>query len=106
MCCDSWGHKESDTELNWVVVGVKHVLSEGGQVVEASQVALVVKNPPPSESTCQCRRQKRSGLDPWIRKIPWRRARQPIPVFLPAESHGQREPGRLQSTGLQRIRHN
>ena len=46
MCCDSWGHKESDTELNWVVVGVKHVLSEGGQGVEASQVVLVVKNTP------------------------------------------------------------
>ena len=29
-------------------------------------------------------------FDPWVRKIPWRRARQPTPVFLPAESHGQR----------------
>ena len=26
---------------------------------------------------------------PWIRKIPWRRAWQPTPVFLPGESHGQ-----------------
>ena len=25
-----------------------------------------------------------------VRKIPWRRARQPTPVFLPGESHGQR----------------
>ena len=25
-----------------------------------------------------------------IRKIPWRRAWQPTPVFLPEESHGQR----------------
>ena len=30
------------------------------------------------------------GLDPWVKKIPWRRARQPTPVFLPGESHGQR----------------
>ena len=29
-------------------------------------------------------------LDPWVAKIPWRRAWQPIPVFLPGESHGQR----------------
>ena len=29
-------------------------------------------------------------LDPWVRKIPWRRARQPTPVSLPGESHGQR----------------
>ena len=30
------------------------------------------------------------GLDPWVRKAPWRRAWQPPPVFLPGESHGQR----------------
>ena len=29
-------------------------------------------------------------LDPWVGKIPWRRAWQPTPVFLPGESHGQR----------------
>ena len=42
------------------------------------------------EPACQCRRCKRRRFDPWIRKIPWRRARQPTPVFLPGESHGQR----------------
>ena len=46
--------------------------------------------PSGKESTCQCRRHVRSGLDPWIRKIPWRRARQPTPAFLLGESHGQR----------------
>ena len=34
------------------------------------------------ESTCQCRRCKRHGFDPWVRKIPWRRKWQPVPVFL------------------------
>ena len=29
-------------------------------------------------------------MDPWVRKILWRRAWQPTPVFLPGESHGQR----------------
>ena len=42
------------------------------------------------EPTCQCRRCKRHRFDPWVRKIPWRRAWQPTPVFLPGESHGQR----------------
>ena len=42
------------------------------------------------ESTCQCRRQKRLGFNPSVRKIPWRRRWQPSPVFLPEESHGQR----------------
>ena len=27
---------------------------------------------------------------PWVRKIPWRRAGQPTPVFLPGEFHEQR----------------
>ena len=35
----------------------------------------------------QCRRHRRCGFDSWVRKIPWRRAWQPIPVFLPEESH-------------------
>ena len=42
------------------------------------------------EPTCQCRRCKRCGFNPWIEKIPWRRAWQPTPVFLAGESHGQR----------------
>ena len=42
------------------------------------------------EPTCQCRRHKRHRFDPWVGKIPWRRAWQPTPVFLPGESHGQR----------------
>ena len=29
-------------------------------------------------------------FDPCIGNIPWRRAQQPTPVFLPGESHGQR----------------
>ena len=41
------------------------------------------------EPTCQFRRHKRGGFDPWVRKIPWRRKWQPTPVFLPRESHGQ-----------------
>ena len=37
-------------------------------------------------------RRKTSGFNPWVGKIPWRREWQPIPVFLPGESHGQRSP--------------
>ena len=42
------------------------------------------------EPACQCRRLKRHGFNPWVRKIPWRRAQQPTPIHLPGESHGQR----------------
>ena len=42
------------------------------------------------EPSCQCRRHKRCGFDPWVGKTPWRRAWQSTPVFLLRESHGQR----------------
>ena len=42
------------------------------------------------EPACQCRRHKRRKFDPWAGKIPWRRAGQPTPLFLPGESHGER----------------
>ena len=41
-------------------------------------------------SACQCRRHRRSGFDPWVWKSHWRRKWQPTPVYLPRESHGQR----------------
>ena len=37
------------------------------------------------EPACQCGRHKRHGFDPWVGKIPWRRAWQPTTVFLPEE---------------------
>ena len=38
----------------------------------------------------QCRRYRRHGFCPWVRKIPWKRKWQPTPVFLPGKYHGQR----------------
>ena len=42
------------------------------------------------EPACQCSKHKRCRFSPWVGKIPWRRAWQPTPVFLPGKSHGQR----------------
>ena len=53
-------------------------------VIGASQVALVVKNPSPNAG------DKRLGFDPWVRKMFWSKAWQPTPVFLPGKPHGQR----------------
>ena len=47
-------------------------------------MAIVLKNPPANAGDV------RHGFDPWVGKMPWRRAEQPSPVFLPGESHGQR----------------
>ena len=52
-----------------------------GYLLQCSWGSLVdqtVKNPPAMR------------LDPWVGKIPWRRAWQPTPVFLPGKSLGQR----------------
>ena len=53
--------------------------------MRASQVELVVKNPPANAGDL-----KDVGSIPVSGKIPWRRAWQPTPVFLPGESYGQR----------------
>ena len=58
------------------------------------------------EPTCQCRRLQRHSFDPWVGKIPWRRAWQPDPVFFPGESPWTEEPEGLESMGLQRVGHN
>ena len=42
------------------------------------------------ESSCQCRRCRRSGVNPWVGKILWRRNQQPTPVILHGKSHEQR----------------
>ena len=39
----------------------------------------------------QCRRLRNRGFSPWVRKSPWRRKRQPAPLFVPGEVHGQRD---------------
>ena len=65
-------------------------------IAGASQVALVVKEP-----ACQGRRQKRQGFNPWIRKIPWRRAWQHSSI-LTWRIPWTEGPGELQSIGSQR----
>ena len=55
-----------------------------------SQVALVVEDLPANAS-----RRKRHGFDPWVGKVPRRRAWQPTPVFLPGKSLWTEEPGGL-----------
>ena len=46
--------------------------------------AVVTKNLPANAGDL------RHGFNPWVGKIPWRRAWQPTPVFLPGESYAQR----------------
>ena len=74
---------------------VTFYLCTSGNRVRASQGALVVKNPCANAGD---RRDsgsipgwgRRLGFNPWVGKVPWRRAWQPTPVCLPGESHGQK----------------
>ena len=45
----------------------------------------MVKNPPANTFS-----NFNPGLDPWVRKIPWKREWQLTPVFLPREFQGER----------------
>ena len=46
---------------------------------------LFIEGASGTELASQCRRQKRHRFDPWVGKVPWRRAWQATPVFLPGE---------------------
>ena len=54
------------------------------------------------EPACQCRRCR---FISWVGKLPWRRSRQPTPVFLPGESPRTEEHGGIQSKVSQRVGH-
>ena len=58
------------------------------------------------ERTYQYRRSKKRRFHPWVGKIPWRRAWQPTPAFLPGEFHGQRSLVGYSPWGSQRAEHN
>ena len=59
----------------------------------------VVKNLPVTQDM-----HETPGFDPWVGKIPWRRAWQPS-CILSWRNPWTEEPGRLQSIGLQRVGH-
>ena len=57
------------------------------------QVSFIFKRLPwwlSGKESLQPRRHRKCGFDPWVGKIPWRRAWQSTPVFLPGGSHGLR----------------
>ena len=54
-------------------------------VCRASQVGLVVKNPPANAGDL-----RDTGSILGLGRFPWKRAQQPTPVLLPGDSHRQR----------------
>ena len=81
------GETEAQTALReiWEEVGLRVRLIEGFRAVEDYGLPGGTSG---EGSDCQCRRCKTYGFDPWVRKIPWRRAWKPTSVFLPRKFHG------------------
>ena len=77
-----YGVAQSQTRLKWLRSSSSRSSSRRGLSFPG-----VVSD---EEPTCQSRRHKRCGFNPWFGKIPWRREWQPTLVFLHGESQGQR----------------
>ena len=85
FCCACCSDKPRiKRNVEYQEVSTLPLLTQVNRTLTPSQVELVVKHPPAKADRCQ-----RQGFNPSVRKIPWRRAWQPTPVFLPGESHGQ-----------------
>ena len=84
----------------FIIWATKSVFIFNYGLIWASQVVLVVKNPPANAGDI-----RGLSLICELERFPWRRAWQPTPVLLPGESHGQRSLMCLQSIGSHRVRH-
>ena len=71
----------------WRLGQIVHVVKSHGWFIFISFSSMVFENTDSvgdwkigsgKESTCQCRRSRKHGFDPWVGKIPWRRKWQPI----------------------------
>ena len=63
------------------LLNIESVFIASYQISRGFPSGSAVKNPPAIQEL---------QVQPWIGKIPWRRAWQPTPAFLPGESHRQR----------------
>ena len=78
-----WSPNICSRVLNNECVG-GYFLILGYEILRTSQVAPVEKEP-----TCQCRWCKRWGLDPWVGKIPWKKAQQSLQYSCSENSMGR-----------------
>ena len=90
LCTFSWGQRGVASIFDCKTV-------RANAYPGASRVVQWWRLQQPVQETYRC------GFDPWVRKIPWRRAWQPTPVVLPGESPWTEEPSGLQSMGSQRV---
>ena len=79
-----------------ILRSIRLALSQGGATHAFTCFGGIPDSSDGKESACKC---QRPGISPWVGKIPWRRAWQHTPVFLPGEPHGQRSLARYSPWG-------
>ena len=75
--CSSWHHPSQDDNTETYLVSTCRSMIPS-RVNTVSALSSISGGARGKEPACQCRRQE---LDPWVRKIPWRREWQPTPVL-------------------------
>ena len=68
---------------NTILQGYSHLKGKGILTVLYASVGFSGGSKG-KESACNV--GERAGFDPWVQKVPWRRAWHPTPLFLPEES--------------------
>ena len=88
------GRKETEEHLKWTRESKWSLMSVGLRLVLIFNVCILIRRDFPGGSVVknlpEIQEQQEAWFILWVGKIPWRRAWQPILVFLPGESHGQR----------------
>ena len=99
--------------LAWRIPGMGEpggLQSVGSHTIEATQQQQQQLSPGLprrcSGKESSCRRCRRHGFDPWIRKIFWNKKWQPAPVSLPEKFHQQRRLAGYSPWGCTRVGHN
>ena len=78
---------------------LSQVINQVNWLISFSVIAAASGKEPVSQNWSY----KRHGFDPWIGKIPWRRAWQPTPVFFLENPHEQRSLAGYSLSGLKEL---
>ena len=89
-----WGKKKNLWRCSCLGKEYGPGLAKRSRVFSFTLLTLCSRGLSSKKSAYQCRRRKRHGFDPWVRKIPWRRKWQLIPLFLPGNIPWTEEPGK------------
>ena len=82
------------------------IIFQGGRLIIATEILSTTGFPGCSVVKSPSANTGDNRLEPWVRKIPWRRKWYPTPILLPGKSHSQRSLVGYSPGGHKRARHN